>query len=123
MGQLRVQSRLYDAAANLTNIAYAVSPSIGIAYNAGSQRTAVTNTTGNYLNYAYDPTSQLKTAVPAISLESMFRPIGEKVINVAKPSTALGSKATIIQIANRRKLRITGQPRRLLCGQTGSDMS
>ena len=63
MGQLRVQSRLYAAAANLTNIAYAVSPSIGIAYNAGSQRTAVTNTAGNYLNYAYDLTSQLKTAL------------------------------------------------------------
>ena len=53
----------------------------------------------------------LKTAVPAISLDSMFRPIGEKVINAAKPSTALGTKATIIQIANRRKLRL-GHARR-----------
>src|SRR5438105_11690620 len=33
------------------------------AYNSGHQRTAVTNTAGNYVTFGYDPGSQLKTAL------------------------------------------------------------
>src|SRR5205085_6326687 len=33
------------------------------AYNSGNQRTAVTNTAGNYVTFGYDPGSQLKTAL------------------------------------------------------------
>src|SRR5207247_9397593 len=46
----------------LKNSGNAVLNSHAYGYNLGDQRTALTNTAGNYLNYGYDPLGQLKTA-------------------------------------------------------------